>query len=326
MFDEACQAFDPASRESVRAVVEAAKAEERRAEAVALLRGAYEPDHPRFVYEALRELLTYPEFSALPAPPATAVGAHGEALVPRGNYASMLGGTFAYPFSSSASVTVLLVGGLLFGGAMGLLRIGGCLLLVCLMAVLGYLVAYWFNVVLESAQGKRVAPGWPESGDLWEYAGCFLRWWLATAIVSTPAIVLFSLWLAEAEQARSAAVLAHPAFIGFFIAALAGTIYYPMALMLAAFGGTWWAPFNLKAGLSAIARLRSDYFLCVFYFVATVAVEMAVEGALVRAVGTQGWLPIAVRVGAAWLTFTMYVVQMRALGLLYYAREKELDW
>ncbi len=307
---------DPAA---LKAFVEAAK-EGDRAGAAARLRELYERDPRRDLYQALRELLTYPEFAAIPPPPAEP----DPHRVAPGPYRGMLGGTFAFPFSSGVSLVVIAVGGLLFAGGMRLIGVVGCLAVPIIAAMCGYLVAYWFDVVLEGAGGRKRPPGWPSGDDWLDYVGHFFRWWLATFAASLPAAVLFGVWLGIAERSESASVLLHPALIGTFVAGAAGVVYYPMSLLLAAFGGAWWAPLNLPLALSGIRKLGPDYFLCVGFFVATFVVATAAELWLQRTF--TGWGAIAARAVSAWITFAMTVIQMRALGLLYYARSADLGW
>jgi hypothetical protein len=303
----------------LKAFVEAAKAGDRAA-AIEQLKALYEPDHPRAIHDALRELMTYPEFALLPTPPEEV---DPRRVAPR-SFGRMLGGALTFPFSSIASITVILLGGLLFAGSMALLRTAGCIALPILAAATGYVVAFWFNVVVESATGSLKAPGWPAGEDYLDYIGHFLRWWLATIAASLPALVLLGVWIRAAERSESAAILFHPALIGTFVAGAVGVLYYPMALLLAAFGGAWWAPLNLPAAITGIRKLAGDYFLCVGFFVVTFAAATAVEIWLQRTF--TGVSVVLARMAASWVTFTMTVVQMRALGLMYYARSRDLNW
>ena len=320
MFDELRARVEAGDASALKPFVQAAKEEERRPEAIALLKARYEPDHPCDAWEALRELMTYPEFAQLP-PPAEALDPRKEAKQP---YGRMLGGTFRFPFRSAASITVILAGGLVFAGSMKLIQMVGCVAMPLLAAATGYVVAYWFNIVMESATGSIRPPGWPSGEDVLDYIGHFIRWWLATFAATLPAAVLLGAWLKAAQESDSAVVLLHPALIGAIVAGVLGVLYYPMALLLAAFGGAWWMPVNLPMALSGIRKLRGDYFLCVGFFVVTFAVATAVEVWMSRTF--RGLALVAARMAGAWLTFTMTAIQMRALGLLYYARSADLGW
>ncbi len=320
MFDELRAKVEAGDGSALKAFVQAAMDEDRRPEAIALLKPRYEPGRPRDLWEALRELMTYPEFAKLPPPPEVPDARR----VTKQSYVKLLGAAFGFPFRSAASVTVILLGGLVFAGSMKLIQLAGCMAMPLVAAATGYMVAYWFNVVLESAEGSKRPPGWPSGEDVLDYIGHFIRWWLATFAATLPAAVFLGVWLRAAQESESAVVLLHPALIGAVVAGLAGVLYYPMALLLAAFGGAWWTSINLRMGLSGIRRLGGDYFVCVGFFVVTFAVATAIEVWMARTF--TGFAFVAARMAGAWLTFTMTAIQMRALGLLYYVRSQDLGW
>ena len=58
---------------------------------------------------------------------------------------------------------------------------------------------------------------------------------------------------------------------------LAGTLYFPMALLLLGFTGDWRAGFNLPLGIRSMGRLGADYAVCVALFLGTAGLAGVLE-------------------------------------------------
>ena len=108
--------------------------------------------------------------------------------------------------------------------------------------------------------------------------------------------------------------------------AVAGTAYFPMALLLLGFSGEWTAAFNLPLGLRGMARLGVDYAYVVLIFLVAAGLPALME--LGWAVETPilsgaGWVA---RASTSFVEGYLAMAAMRALGLLYVARGDRLDW
>jgi hypothetical protein len=108
--------------------------------------------------------------------------------------------------------------------------------------------------------------------------------------------------------------------------AVAGTSYFPMALLLLGFTGDWRAGFNLPLGLRGMRRLGAGYAGTVALFLAAAGLAALLEVAWVGrapAFSRDGWIA---RVGATLVEAYLAMAAMRALGLLYVARGDRLGW
>lgn len=110
------------------------------------------------------------------------------------------------------------------------------------------------------------------------------------------------------------------------IAGAAGTLYFPMALLMMGVGGDWRAGFNLPLGIRTIGRLGGDYLYCAGAFLATAAMIVLMEVVLVPSTAPRTWDRFLARAGAGAAEFYLAVVSMRILGLLYVARHGRLGW
>jgi hypothetical protein len=104
-----------------------------------------------------------------------------------------------------------------------------------------------------------------------------------------------------------------------------------MALMLAGFTHDTWQIFNLPSALRSIVKIPGDYLICLGFFVASYVMVVLIEILL----GNVGANALAQKQVPLWVVLTIFarvidtyliMVQMRTVGLLYYAREKDLGW
>lgn len=109
-------------------------------------------------------------------------------------------------------------------------------------------------------------------------------------------------------------------------AAVAGTLYFPMTLLMMGVAGDWRAGFNLPLGIRTIGRLGRDYLLCAGAFLATAATVFLVETLLVPSTPARSWPRFLARASGGVAEFYLAIVSMRVLGLLYLARHDRLGW
>jgi hypothetical protein len=296
------------------AFVAAALKESRQAEAIDALKPLYAAGRPKPVYEALRRLMTGPDFAALEPPDEP----RAAQVLPMRPYGAMLPGALVYPFTSLASIVVLLMGGWAFGAAGFFLRQFGTTCLcgsLAAAAIMGYLIAFLFAALQESAAGSRRAPGWGHAWNIVEAFAAFWRWTVASVVCWFPSSLMGVLW------AVASAAIGPGAGIPFIVLAaifgLVGLVYHPMALMIAASSDTWVDIVAVPKGTRAIRHLGRDYGLCAGYCVMTWLATVAAP-AILAWLKPEWALPLVSISG--WLSFYVYMTQMRAAGLLLYVR------
>ncbi len=298
---------------------EASRAAGKRDEAVAFLKSLFARRGERLVFHLLLRVCTGAEIAGVRPPEETRVGPEQDAQVERRPFPSLLPGVLAFPFVSGSAVYMLAVAGPLMMGTSMLMPFLGCVGLLVMAPLWGFLVSYLFDVVVQSAEGRVRAPRvltvlWSDVSRL-TFLTHFGRWLSATIASFIPLTIFLSAVLTEEPSAA-----ARPILWALAIAAgAAGLVHYPISLLLVVFG-EWWHPFNVSRGIRIIKRLGRDYAVVVGFFVATTALTIAFQvGAQAAAGGDYGRLNVA-RLLSGWVTYASYLMQMRALGLLCYIR------
>lgn len=243
------------------------------------------------------------------------------------SFARLCAGAFAWPFLRPvrAAILVLLPLGtaLLAAFPPRTLRRGTAGWVVALGFLLACTVSYLFAVLRRTTDPHDPGPETfrrevdPEEAlpDLLGFLGAMLIAYLPLAGLLVHAF-FFTPRPLEAGEARIAAGLA----------GLAGTLYFPMTVMMMGVGGDWRAGFNLPLGIRSIGRLGGDYLLCAAVFVATAATILVMEALAIPATAPRSAGRFLARAGAGAAEFYLAVASMRSLGLLYMARHDRLGW
>jgi hypothetical protein len=239
-------------------------------------------------------------------------------------YLRALAGAFAWPLRHPARLCLL--GGL--GALMGLLRAlpwsgPGLYAGLGYGAAAGVAVSWLFAVTRRATHPVDRHPPTPERElELGDVGSDFLQFLLATAAAYLPLagfIVYAELY--EGQPFEDADFRVALAALG-----VAGTIYFPMAVLLLGFSGAGAAAFNLPLGLRSMGRLGADYGLCVACFLAAAGIAAALELGWVRhtpPLSRVGWLA---RSWTSIVELYLAAVGMRALGLLYLHGGERLGW
>jgi hypothetical protein len=305
---------------------EASKGVDRRFEGLDALQAAYKrnPSHP--LYAELRSICTFPEFQAIPPPPDSAGPAPeaksriGREILPRRSFPLMLDQVILYPVQDGLSIFILLCCSLLFAVASVFSRYG-FLGWAIAAAISGYVFAYFWTVVTSSGNGEKGSPGWPDFSDVGDLFGAFGQWLMVWVACLGPALVLLIIGL---TRDGGPGVLLPFAVIGL---ALIGLAYYPMALMLAGFTHDLWQAFNFPTGLRTILKIPADYLICLGFIVGSYLAAVVIEIVLLTVARQMPLVPwFLIMAMCRVLDTYLLIVQMRAVGLLYYAREKDLGW
>jgi hypothetical protein len=222
---------------------------------------------------------------------------------------------FVYPFSSGGSILFLAVMASLWGlartwgGWFGLLFIGG------------YIATWLWDILSTTAMAQHKAPPAPAPTDLLELAGSFLRFVGALLVSFAPAAIAAATLYAY-DVPQDSPLNAITAAL-----AVAGLLYYPMALLLIGFSERWVGSLHAVFAVRSMFVLGRDYLSCCVFVLVTFGVSSGLEVAV--AVLPPG-LPFAAIAGAhaaaVFVELALYAVQMRAVGLLYLANKDRLGW
>lgn len=230
---------------------------------------------------------------------------------------------FAYPFRGSG-IALLLVGSA-FLWALGIVSKIGIAWPVAII-LMGYLCACLMRILNSTANGEGELPGWPDFSDFYmdiiHPYGLFLS---VTFFSSLPAvgyvIVAFvrhpggTMEALMAMESIVTGIAASPVFWGLVVL---GLLYWPMGLIAV-------AVYDSAEGLNparifpAIAKTHVAYLLACIVVGVIVALRSLSETLF-------GLIPFVGSFVGAFLSFYLVVVEMRILGLLYYAYEDRLAW
>ena len=174
----------------------------------------------------------------------------------------------------------------------------------------GYLWAYMMKIIRSSAKGDEELPDWPDLGDFWnDIVVPFFGVLIVVVCAFVPAGVYFL--VGSRGGGLSAPVLLALGACGF--------LYIPMALITLTI-------FGLGGALNPIFVVVSILKVFWQYFVACVVLAVLVG---LRVVGAAYFARYGLFMWAAvdgLVSFYFLVVEMRILGLIYYANEDRLGW
>ena len=229
-------------------------------------------------------------------------------------------GAFQYPLKGDGVVllatgTILL---LLVDGAKYVLRFipiyGWALILALTVFGGGYLTTYLRAILTGTAAGESKMPDWPEFTDFGSLASPFFQL-IGTVLFSFGLAIGFTIYAAFASEGGPWLGWATTAAIVF------GCLYFPMAFMAVAMFDSLGAV-NPLLIIPAILKIPLEYLITVALFAVILLVRWLGDTLL------PGILPVPVlpSVLSYFLGLYFLTVEMRILGLLYWARRHELGW
>lgn len=224
----------------------------------------------------------------------------------KAGFFDLLPSAFSYPVSGTGIVFLIL--GVLFFGAMRLLSFS---LMGKLFGILGagYLVAWLFKIINESARGSSAMADWPDFTNLYDDIVEPLRAMAVTTLIA----------FGPAGACILLGFFAH----GFFFALsvplfIAGGVYYPMALL--ATGLQTRLALYPAVIFSSIGRVIGPYAAACGVLIAAGAV-FSLAGLLVQILS-----PVLGSLLAFGTSIYLSLVEARMLGLLYYTSKERLGW
>jgi hypothetical protein len=289
------------------------------------MKAAYQRRATPELYAELRAICTYPEFQAIAKPPenpgagpAKQAGSGAE-ILPKKPFLTLLDQVIFYPVQDGQSVFILIscaismTIGSIFAGAMGGIGIAAALLFF------GVVFGYLWTVLHGSGMGEKHTRGWPDLTNPEEFGQAVGQYYLTVLFCFAPAIAVMIFRPLGDELPPNAVAAVLLAFIGM--------LYFPMALMLSGFTHSAWEALNFPSGLRSIAKMPMDYLICLAFLVGS-GIAIVAGQVVIRVVFLNASLPVEIVVSLVVQTASVYlmIVQMRTVGLLYYAREKDLGW
>jgi hypothetical protein len=169
-----------------------------------------------------------------------------------------------------------------------------------------------------SGMGEKHTRGWPDIANPEEFGAAVGQYYMVFAICFAPAFLV--LFMDPFDNMTLSGLTA----IGL---AGIGVLYYPMALMLAGFTHSSWEALNLPSGLKSIFKMPMDYLICLAFIAFTFVIVTVAQYVIIVTFADAPFLVrVAISVVAQVASVYLLIVQMRAVGLLYFAREKDLGW
>jgi len=203
------------------------------------------------------------------------------------------------------------------------LTAAGCIGLVGLIIVQGWLCSYWFNVVSDAAAGEEDLPGLAlTEGFLDDVAFPLLKFIGATALAWAPAIIVAVL-LALAGSMSIGAVLAGPT-PSLLAACGVSMLLWPMVLLVTAIGSLF-AVVRVDLLVRTVVRTLLPY-LAVCSLVGGAGLLRTQAPALVGRVSAGGGGFFMPMVLTAFLQAYFGIVSMRIVGLYYHHFKERFAW
>lgn len=241
-------------------------------------------------------------------------------VVPPDRYSDFfaaLPGMFAFPFQGGG--LVFLICGAVVLAFLDFLKTWGGLFGVGLHVVYwGYLFSFMQRLVQTAAQGSDEFANWSIVTDFFQdIIQPFFQILVVSIVCFTPAIFLAFKWDIDwmSPQGVDRIQLAI-----FATAALVGAVYYPMSILAVSMFDTV-AALNPMVIVPAMLRTAAEYAVVLVMSAVIVGVSLGGEYA-----AAQLKIPFLLTFITTLLWLYFLIVQMRMLGLMYYARREDLGW
>lgn len=302
---------------TARRYLAASKEAGRRDAAVSFLAGLYRRTRHPGLWLAVRDGFTAPELEGLEPPEATTIGPEKEPLLPRRPYREAVLGSLKAPFANASSLFILVVSGPLMLGATLALTFLGALGLPVAAFLFGYLIGFLFELAAQAAEGRARAPRlltliWSDESRF-VFVFHFANWLGAAFAAFWPGVALM---MALREASPAWMILA--SVVSFLL-----TAWFPVAILQALFGNGFSA-FNYPRALDRVRRLGADYGICAALFVVTTLAVAGVQWMSTSWAAGDDDRVLAARLFASWATYASWMIQMRAVGLLAWARSEAI--
>lgn len=241
-------------------------------------------------------------------------------MVPHDRYSDFfaaLPGMFTFPFKGGG-IALLICGALVLGFLDVLKMFGGPFSIGLHVVYWGYLFSFMQRLVQTAAQGSDEWANWSIVTDFFQdILQPFLQILVVSIVCFAPAGILAFTWRIDLMSPAGA----DPARLAIYGAALiAGAIYYPMSILAVSMFDTV-AAMNPLVVIPAMFRAAKEYVTVLVLMGVVAGVKLGGEFA-----AAQLKIPFLPTFVTALLGLYFLIVQMRMLGLMYYARRADLGW
>lgn len=222
---------------------------------------------------------------------------------PPRNFYAKIPGAFVYPLKGWA-IVVVLTGGLMMFFTELAARFSLRAWLVAI-AVMGYLCAYLIKIANKSGDGDDVLPHWPSMAD--GFIGTFFLFLFTVLLCFVPvmAYVAAMIWLGAPLR-----FIILPLYLTCFV--------LPMAILRVAIFQSFSA-LNPWGTLQSIVRVPTPYLVACILFAFLIYARVTL-GILFHFIPYVGGLIETL------FAFYLVIVEMRILGMIYWAYQERLDW
>ena len=239
----------------------------------------------------------------------------------RGFWADV-GWTFAMFTNPGNLIMLVIIWGL--HGIMPFVKAAPCIGLVGAFIVYGWLCSYWFNVIVEAANGEDDLPslsltdGFMDDviAPLFKFVGASLLAWVPAIACAVAMILITSVSVGQ--------VIADPTML---LVVLVGVsmFLWPMVLLVTAIGGLG-AVFRLDLLVATVARTLLPYLAVCLLFAGTLALEWSADPIAAWITGGQMSDYLVTGILAALVQAYFSVVSMRIVGLYYHHFKERFAW
>ena len=246
--------------------------------------------------------------------------------IPPTPFSTTIRGAFTYPFKEDKGMA-LIIAGVLYWMVMGMIKfamivpiVGWFFVLMVGFFLAGYLSAYMIKVINSCAEGEDKPPDWPgiERGNMLESLGLISAAGVASflPLMGYVVFLLFST-LSEIDAGLDVEwnLKIDPLFWAFLVF---GLFYYPMGLLSAAIFRSL-AALNPVTIIGSILKVPGSYLMAFGVFVLIFIFGNASENIF-------SLIPYLGSLISSILAFYFLMVELRILGLIYYANRDRLDW
>ena len=237
------------------------------------------------------------------------------------NFFIALPAAFLFPFKGGGLI-FLICGALFFGFLDFLDRYGGLFAIGLKVVYGGYLFSFMQKIIQTAAQGSEEPASWPDVTEFWQdIVQPFLQL-LVTGLVCFAPAVFLAVWLRVNPLAylSPAGTLDPVKGIAVLATLLAGAAYFPMAVLAVAMFDRVFA-LSPTVIIPAIVRVPLEYLTVLVIMAVILGIKVAGQYAATLLV-----IPFLPTFLASSLGIYFLIVQMRLLGLMYYAKRDKLGW
>ncbi len=236
--------------------------------------------------------------------------------IERKPFLELLPDIFSYPFKGNGRY--LLIGGTaayLFIDLLSYFMIFSLLGLILAIIFSGYLAAFIMKIISSSSDGAVEPPDWPDFTDLWDDILCPAAKVGGTTIFCFIPFIIYLFSYYPLEWFMNPRWLYDPVT---WLLLLSGILYYPMALIAM-------SPSDSVSFVNPVFVLPSIIKVFRDYIAACLVLLLVI---MVRFFSMFFFpdIPLVSSVVTNFLSLYFILVEMRILGLLYFANQERLGW